>query len=209
MKAVALAALVLAGATSLDLRTVILTPGQVGRGYQLVARNDGFGVKSAPTLDLCGREGYPSEKLRVDRLQVNYLRQRTALGLSNEVVRYRTGGAKQALREVDLHAMSCPHAPISTGDSQVPKARFTITRIHDSKLLKGYVAVRVRTIATVKGKRYDQVSYAVYQQLGDVLSGIYSFGPNTPAQLRFALHAAEQSAQLLRKAAKPPKGPPA
>jgi hypothetical protein len=209
VKVVALAALALAGSAALDLRTVILPPNQVGQGYQLVARNDGFGVKSAPTLDLCGRDGYPSEKLRVDRLQVNYLKQRTTLGLSNEVVRYKTGGARQALREVGLHAMSCPRAPISTGDTQVPKARFTITRIHDAKLLKGYVAVKVRTVATVKGKRYDQVSYAVYQQLGDVLSGVYSFGPNTPAQLKFALHAAEQSAQLLRKAAKPPKGPPA
>ena len=209
MKAIALAALALAGSAALDLRTVILPPGQVGKGYQLIARNDGFGVKSAPTLDLCGRDGYPSEKLRVDRLQVNYLKQRTTIGLSNEVVRYKTGGAKQALREVGLHAMSCPHTPIATGDSQVPKARFTITPIHDPKLLKGYVAVKVRTVANVKGKRYDQVSYAVYQRLGDVLSGVYSFGPNTPAQLTFALHAAEQSAQLLRKAAKPPKGPPA
>jgi hypothetical protein len=47
----------------------------------------------------------------------------------------------------------------------------------------------------------------VYQILGDVLSGVYSFGPNTPAQLKFALHAAEQSAELLRKAVS--KGPPA
>jgi hypothetical protein len=209
MKVLALAAIALAGGTSLDLRTVILTPPQVGAGYQLVARSDGFGVKSAPTLDLCGRSGYPSEKLRVDRLQVNYLKQRTTLGLSQEVVRYKSGGAKQALREVGLHAMACPTTPIATGDAQVPKARFTVTRVHDSKLLKGYVAVRVRTVATVKGKRYDQVSYAVYQRLGDVLSGVYSFGPNTPAQRQFALHAAEQSAAILRKAMKPPKGPPA
>jgi hypothetical protein len=105
--------------------------------------------------------------------------------------------------------MSCPPTQIATGDPQVPRAKFTITRIHDSKLLKGYVAVRVRSIAVVKGKRYDQVSYAIYQRLGDVLSGVYSFGPNTPAQKQFALHAAEASARVLRNALQGPKGPPA
>jgi hypothetical protein len=200
----------LAAAPAIDLRTVLLPPTQVGKGYELVIRNDGFGVKSAPTLDLCGRKGYPSEKLRVDRLQVNYLRNRTTLGLSNEVVRYKPGGAAQAMREVGLHAMSCPHTPIATGEQGVGPLRFTITPIHDAKLLKGYVAVRVRAVGTLtNGKKVDQTSYAVYQRLGDILSGVYSFGPNTPAQQAFALHAAEQSAKLLKKALSGPKGPPA
>ena len=129
MRALALAAVALVSTTSLDLRTVILRPAQVGKGYQLVARSDGFGVKAAPTLDLCGRNGYASEKLRVDRLQVNYLKQKTELGLSNEVVRYKPGGAKQALREVGLHALSCPHTPIVTGEKGVGPLRFTITPI--------------------------------------------------------------------------------
>jgi hypothetical protein len=209
MVVAALAAAALAAAAAPDLRTVILRPAQVGKGYQIYARKDGFGVKAAPTLDLCGRQGYASEKLRSDRLQVNYLKSRAALGLSNEVVTYKAGGARQALREVLAHASNCPRGLVATGDSTVPKARYTITPVHDSKLLKGYVAVRVRTVATVKGKHYDQVSYAVYQRLGNVLSGIYSFGPNTAAQLRFALHAAEQSAARLRKAASVPTGPPA
>jgi hypothetical protein len=200
----------LAAAPAIDLRTVLLPPTQVGKGYQLVIRNDGFGVKSAPTLDLCGRKGYPSEKLRVDRLQVNYLKNRTTLGLSNEVVRYKPGGAAQAMREVGLHAMSCPHTPIATGEQGVGPLRFTITRLHDAKLLKGYVAVRVRAVGKLtNGKKVDQTSYAVYQVVGDVLSGVYSFGPNTPAQQAFALHAAEQSAKVLKKALSGPKGPPA
>ena len=210
MKALALAAVALAGtASTLDLRTVILPAAQVGNGYRLIARSDGFGVKSAPTLDLCGRAGYRSEKLRVDRLQVDYLKPKTQLGLSNEVVRYKPGGAAEALREVGLRSMSCPAKAIATGDPQVPRAKFTITRVRDSKLLKGYVAVRVRSVATVKGKRYDQVSYAIYQRFGNVLSGVYSFGPNTPAQRKLALHAAEQSAGVLRKNVAKPKGPPA
>jgi hypothetical protein len=212
VKVLALAAVALAGAasTTLDLRTVILRPAQVGKGYILVARKDGFGVKSAPTLDLCGRKGYASEKLRADRLQVNYLKQNTALGLSNEVVAYRPGGAKKALGEVLRHATACPHSPVFTGEPGVGPLKFTITPVHDSKLLAGYVAVRVHAVGKLKnGKHVDQTSYAVYQRRGDVLSGIYSFGPNTAAQLQFALHAAEQSAALLRKAVSKPKGPPA
>jgi hypothetical protein len=211
MKILALAAVALAGATStLDLRTVILQPKQVGKGYVLVARNDGFGVKSAPTLDLCGRKGYTSEKLRTDRLQVNYLKQNTALGLSNEVVTYKTGGAKKALQEVLRHALTCPRSPVVTGEPGVGPLRFTITPVHDAKLLSGYVAVKVRAVGKLaNGKKVDQTSYAVYQRRGDVLSGVYSFGPNTAAQQQFALHAAEQSAALLRKAVTKPKGPPA
>jgi hypothetical protein len=208
MKVLALAALL--GATSaINLQSVMLKPTEVGKGYGVYARKDGFGVKAAPTLDLCGRQGYSSEKLRVDRLQVDYIKKQTRLGLSNELVRYKPGGAAKAMREVLQHATSCPSHAIKTGDSTVPVAKFTITRVHDPKLLPGAVAVRVRAVATLKGKRYDQVSYAVYQRVGDVLSGVYSFGPNTPAQLRFALHAAEASAKTLRRVVSAPKGLPA
>ena len=210
MKVLALAVAAFAATSTLDLRTVILRPAQVGAGYQLIARSDGFGVKSAPTLDLCGRKGYPSEKLRVDRLQVNYLKQKTELGLSNEVVRYKPGGAKQALKEVGLHAMSCPSTPVVTGEKGIGPLRFTITPIKDAKLLKGYVAVRVRAVGKLtSGRHVDQTSYAVYQRFGDVLSGVYSFGPNTAAQETFVLHAAEMSARTLRNALQGSKGPPA
>jgi hypothetical protein len=210
VKVLALAAVAFAATSSLDLRTVVLRPTQVGKGYQLVARSDGFGVQAAPTLDLCGRKGYPSEKLRVDRLQVNYLKQKTPLGLSNEVVRYKAGGAKQAMREVGLHALSCPHTPVVTGEKGIGPLRFTITRVKDSHLLEGYVAVRVRAVGKLtNGTHVDQTSYAVYQRVGDVLSGVYSFGPNTAAQKAFVLHAAEMSARTLSKALQGSKGPPA
>jgi len=210
MKLALLAATLLSATSTIDLRTVLLPPTQVGKGYQLIARSDGFGVKSAPTLDLCGRQGYASEKLRVDRLQVNYLKQHTTLGLSLEVVRYKPGGTAQALREVGLHAMSCPSTPINTGEKGVGALKFTITPIHDAKLLKGYVAVKVRAVGKLtNGTKVDQTSYAVYQALGDVLAGVYSFGPNTPEQLQFELRAAEHSAAVLRKILNAPHGPPA
>jgi hypothetical protein len=196
-----LLALVAMVATTPNVTKMLLRPDtQVGKGYTLVERTDGFGVVGTVTLDLCGRTGYPSESLRVARIQVNYLRAGTTLGLSNEVVAYKPGGAQQAMREVRKHAVSCPHTPIDTGQPGLPKLRMAITPITDSKLLKGYVAVRVRVTGTVKGKHVDETSYAVYQRLGNVLSGVYSFGPNTPSQQRFVLRAAEQSAGNLRKA---------
>jgi hypothetical protein len=213
MKLAAVAAVLAVGSTAaaLDLRTVILKPAQVGKGYQLYARVDGFGVKAAPTLDLCGKPtSYPSEKLRADRLQVDYQKKTSKLQLSLEVVRYKPGGAKQALREVRSHALGCPHHAIDTGFPGAGPLRFTITMLHDAKLAKGYVAVRVRAVGKLtNGTHVDQTSYAVYQRVGDVLSGVYSSGPNTRGQQQFALHAAEASARLLRKAAHAPKGPPA
>ena len=182
-----------------NVAKLILKPTQVGPGYVLFHMAGGAGVKSTVTLDLCGVTGYPSERLRATRLQVSYLKKRSQIGISNEVVTYEPAGAAQAMREVIHHADNCPNRPIDSGAAGLPPLRFTITRIHDAKLLKGALAVMVRTRGTVNGKKVDQISYAVYQRLGNVLSGTYSLsaGPNTPAQRILLLHAAEQSAQNL------------
>jgi hypothetical protein len=181
-----------------NVTQLVLKPAQVGRQYTLVTRSDGFGTSQA-TLDLCGRTGYASEALRVARLQVDYRRTGSPLSLSNEVVRYKGGGAKEAMREVTRRASSCPSRPIDSGAPGLPKLRFTITVLHDVKLLKDALAVRVRVRGIVQGKSVDQTSYAVYQRFGDFLSGVYSSGPNTHDQLEFCLHAAEQSARVLRE----------
>jgi len=182
-----------------NVAKLILKPSQIGPGYILVRRSDGNGVVNTVTLDLCGRTGYASEGLRTTRLQVNYLKPNSRIGLSNEVVTYQPGGAAQAMREVARHADHCPNHPIDSGAPGLPKLLFTITRIHDSKLLKGAVAVKVRVRGTVKGKKIDQISYGIYQRVGNVLSGTYSFqvGPYSPEQKILALHAAEQSARNL------------
>jgi hypothetical protein len=205
----AFATLVAAGASAPDVSKLILKPAQVGSGYVMLQRRDGVGVKNTVTLDLCGRTGYPSESKRSARLQVDYLKQGSKLGLSNEVVVYKPGGAVQAMSEVVRHAVTCPKTPVKA-DPTLPPLRFTITRIRVPKLLQGYLAVRVRVTGTVKGKHYDQTSYAVYQRLGNVLSGTYSFtlGVDAKAQLDFVVHAAQQSAANLRRG-KIPVGPPA
>jgi len=195
--ALALAAGAMA-ATPLDLNKVILEPGQVGSAFQLLQRTDEHGLKTR-TLDLCGITNYPSESLRLTRMQVNYGAIGNDLSLSNEVVTYKAGGAAQAMSELAQHADHCPKSPVAPGVQGLPPLRFTVTRLADAKLLPGAVAVRVRVTGTVSGKHVDQTSYAVYQRFGNVLSGVYSNGPATGDQQSFCLHAAEESAINLRK----------
>ena len=192
----ALAAVLLAAQPNLG--KLALTATQVGPGYVLQQPTDGRGTAQR-TLDLCGTTGYASEALRADRLQVYYQRPNAKLALSNEVVRYRPGGATRAMGEVVAHASGCPKKPIAF--EGFPPLRYDITRITDSKLLKGYVAARVHRFGTVNGKKVDDTFFVVYQRLGNVLSGVYSYAAKgvTPAeQEAFVLHAAEQSARNLR-----------
>jgi hypothetical protein len=192
-----------------NLAKLALKPTQVGPGYVTQVRPDGLGTAQR-TLDLCGTTGYPSEALRVDRLQVNYGRVNAKLALSNEVVRYKPGGAAQAMREVVEHAASCPKKAIAF--EGFPPLHYDITRITDSKLLKGYVAARVHRHGTVKGKSVDDTFFVVYQRRGNILSGVYSYaakGVTASEQQAFVLHAAEQSARTLRAGGTPSGGVPA
>jgi hypothetical protein len=189
-----LLAVVLAVALQPNLNKVVLKPAQVGSGYVLLQRTDGHGTAQR-TLDLCGTQNYSSEALRTARLQVDYLKPNGRYKLSNEVVVYKPGGAAQAMREVAAHAANCPNKPIVV---EGPRATFRITRLTDSKLLKGYVAVQIRETAVVKGKKLTATYYAVYQRFGNVLSGVYSYGAATPEQELLCLRAAEASARNLR-----------
>src|SRR5437899_423712 len=113
---IALAAVVLAlaPAATPNVGGLVLEPAQVGEGYLLHARTDGKGVKGRVTLNLCGTD-YPSEHFRTARLQVDYLKTGSTIGISNEVVTYRAGAAVQAMREVIHHAAACPSTPIDSG----------------------------------------------------------------------------------------------
>ena len=194
--AVALATLALSAQP--NLAKLVLKPSAVGAGYVLVQRSDGRGTAQR-TLDLCGTSNYPSESLRVDRLQVDYLKQNAKLALSNEVVTYKPGGAAQAMTEVARHASTCPAKPIAFEGQ--PPLRYTITRLSDPKLLPGSIALRVDVSGTVNGKKVSAIRFAVYQRLGNTLSGVYSYavsGVPGAAQEKFVLHAAEASAKALR-----------
>jgi hypothetical protein len=196
--ALAVLAIVVAPAATPDVKKLILQPAQVGAGYVMLPAAGGSGVKADRTMNLCGLD-YPSEKLRASRLQVNYVKNKAPIGITNEVVTYRGSGAQQAMREAFRHAESCPNHPIDSGVKGLPKLTFHVKRLVDHRLLKGYLAVQIDVTGTVKGRAVAQTSYAVYQQRGNVLSGVYSFGSTTKGQLALCLHAAEQSARNLRR----------
>jgi hypothetical protein len=204
---IALAAVV--AASQPNLAKLVLKASAVGSGYVLMHRPDGVGTAQR-TLDLCGVKNYPSEALRQNRLQVDYGNSKVPLGLSNEVVTYKSGGAAKAMREVAQHAQTCPHKPIAFEGQ--PPLLYHFTRISDSKLLRGYLAYRIDISGKVNGKAVKAVRYAVYQRFGNVLSGVYSYAlaPGVPlaVQQAFVLHAAEASARAIHGAAAP-SGPAA
>jgi hypothetical protein len=199
--AIALAAVVLAAQP--NLAKLVLKPAAVGKGYVLLHRTDGQGTAQR-TLDLCGTSDYPSESLRTARLQVDYQKQNGTLALSNEVVTYKPGGAAKAMQEVEQHANTCPDKPIAFEGQ--PPLTYRITHILDPKLLNGYIALRVNVTGKVNGKKVDLIRFAVYQRLGNTLSGVYSYAAASvtgAAQELFVLHAAEASAKMLRGHSKP------
>ena len=199
------AALAVAAAVQPNLAKILLKPAAVGAGYILAPRTDGQGTAQR-TLDLCGTQGYASEGLRVNRLQVDYVDQTSPLRLSNEVVSYKAGGAQEAMREVAQHAARCPSKPISFEGQ--PPLTYKLTRLRDSKLVGGYVALRMDVSGKVNGKLVRQIRFAVYQRVGNVLSGVYSYDlsgvVSGEAQQQFVLHAAEASAKALKKGAQRP-----
>ena len=177
----------------------MLTPKQVGSGYHLRIPANGKGVKGAATLDMCGFN-FPSEKLRLTRLQVDYVPGgKGAVTVSNEVVDYQPGGASAALAEVTYAAIHCPATPIQGKLKGVPSGIvFHITPIDLATLPARTVAFRVNVSATDKHKHTSQVVVVVvYQVHGDVLSGVYGTGGTLAADKRLALHAAAQSSKNL------------
>jgi hypothetical protein len=203
---IALAAVVAGGAqtgaaspVSAGLPDIVLKASQVGSGYELKMRSDSHCVQACVTLDLCGFT-FKSEALRTGRLQVNYLKPH-ALDASNEVVRYRTGGAAKALSEVDRAVATCPKGPVSSTVRGVGPVTYRIHRLSGAHLLPGALALRIHVAGTANGRHFAGTTTAVYQRRGDVLSGVYiSLGADATAaaQWRLALHAAQASARNLR-----------
>jgi hypothetical protein len=196
--ALALVAIVIAPSATPNVKKLLLQPAQVGKGYVMLPAAGGSGVAGDRTMNLCGLD-YPSERLRASRIQVNYLKKTGPVGITNEVVTYKGTGAQRAMREALQHATHCPTHPIDSGVKGLPKLTFRVKQIRDPRLLKGYLAVQIDVKGTVNGRAVAQTSFAVYQQRGKVLSGVYSFGTTTKGQLKLCLHAAEQSARNLRR----------
>jgi len=171
---------------------------QVGPGYRAQVVPGGRKVQGQVTLDLCG-SGYLSEALRTERIQIGYLHRRSPLAVSNEVVRYRRGGAELAYAELDTRVSRCPRTPVPSPVRGVGSLTWRLTRISDPRLLRLSVAVQARVSGTVNGKRKVADSFAVYQVHGNVLSAVYTYGGTVAAQRRLVLRAAALSAKNLRQ----------
>jgi hypothetical protein len=178
------------------LSRVLLRASQVGFGYRLAQIPGGQLVQGEATLDYCGFT-YPSESLRTARIQVVYTRKGTAFKASNEVVSYRPGGAQQALREARHAATACPQGAIKKPPTGVTSLSHHARFVTDAHLLPGAVAILDHVTATINGKRQTNYSMEVFQDRGNILSGVYGSGPTAAATQTATLHAAEQSAHNL------------
>jgi hypothetical protein len=181
-----------------NLSKTILAPKQVGTGYKLATFPFGTSFIGEATLDLCAAT-YPSEALRVGRLQVRYTPKKGGVDVSNEIVRYASGGAQQAIGEVATVARACAKTPAVVSQGTI-KEVYTVSPLKDPKLPAGAVAVKL-TITVSKGKQSQkQTGVAIYQVKGDTLSGVYAFvgkGSTYAETQQTAFHAAEQSARNL------------
>jgi hypothetical protein len=197
---VALVTAATAAAAVSPVEQVVLKPEQVGAGYRLKTLPHGNEVKGQVSLDLCGFS-FPSERYRVARLQVAYVRA-GAPSLSNEVVEYASGGrAAQALAELFYAEEKCPAGPVKGPVANQPPITYRLRPLSDRHLLKPSLAAVMHLTATVKGKRKTWNVVVVYQSHGTLLSAVYSDGKGSVAtQKRLALHAAEQAAQNLTRA---------
>jgi hypothetical protein len=185
-------------AASPPLSKLALRAAQIGPGYALKLRADSHGAKGFVTLDMCGFV-FRSEALRTARLQVNYLRTGSPIGFSNEVVTYRDGGAQQALAEVRQAVAHCPRGPVESGIAGVGAMTYRIKQLTSAKgLLAGAIPLQIRVTGTADGRHFDSTQLVIYQARGNVLSGVYGYGP-LAATTRLSLHAAQASATNLRQ----------
>src|SRR6185437_679044 len=173
-----------------NLSKIILSPAQVGKGYKLSAFPFGTSFIGESTLDLCAAS-YPSEGLRTGRLQVRYTPKGSGVDVSNEIVRYASGGAQEAIGEVATVARACAKTPAVLTQGNV-KEVYKVAPLKDPKLPSGAVAVKL-TITVSKGKQKQaQTGVAIYQVKGDTLSGVYAFvgkGSSYADAQRIAFHA--------------------
>ncbi len=187
-----------------NLSRVVLAGSQVGAGYTMEAYPFGNSIVGEATLDLCAAS-YPSEILRTGRLQVRYAHSGDGLAVSNEVVTYVPGGAKEALSEVTEVAKACAKKPAVLKQGGVTET-YKVGLLKDPRLPAGAIAVRIE-IDLAKGKKHTlQTGVAVYQVKGNMLSGLYTFvgkGTTFADAEKLGFHAAEESAKNL--AVKPHK----
>lgn len=164
------------------LQRVALTASQVGPGYRAGLQSNGVSL-TVPTLNLCGKS-FASERLRSARLQMSYVNgpiQRLRNGwrpanrtpvISNEVVKYGTGGAQLAVHELKSLLADCPASPHLLADGPTGLGRFSesLTPL----VVPGTLPSTVAFADHIAGAgEFATVNYYVFQFDGDFMSGLY------------------------------------
>jgi hypothetical protein len=171
-----------------NLSNLLLRPAQVGPGYHSGPQQRT--LAGQPSGALCA-ESLRSEPLRTARLHAVFNNPHypaaERVGIIDEVIAYRSGGAQQAMREVRHAVTTCP-------------SYYHLSPITDSDLLSGYLALRNAAYETRYGETSVRTSIWIYQVRNDVLSSLCVLNPKGRDNARLlpvALHAAEESARNL------------
>ena len=153
----------------------VLGNGDLGDGWSGRLIDDG-GTTDSPTLDTCDIS-FPSETLRLARNQTE-LDSRT-VDVSNEVVAYKPGGAKQAMAELVASLTTCSGKPQDNGEG-TDSYRLTFKRLtpHASWGTDSVAVSYTATDLTDPSNSYN--GYSVFVVNGDLISGVYDWdGPVT------------------------------
>ncbi len=175
--------------TKATLKSVALSTADAGSGLSetvtVKLAQDGTSVGSdQPTLQACSAP-LPSEKLRKQRLQQDYYDQPRRISASDEVVRYKSGGATKAYDEEKAALKNCS----STTDET--------KHIPTSGLEKELVAT---TTKVLNGDGSLVYSAAIYQWRDDLLDAVYVYRGSTTEALGLAVTLAKAAAKNLNAA---------
>jgi hypothetical protein len=161
-----------------SLPSLLVQPRDTTSALDIHLLPNGDQVKGQPTLDLCNQT-YPSESLRVQRLQDGATDSSGKTIFSTEAVLYRNAAAtKQAFRELSRVAKSCPKGP--TPDPE--NGSTTTTTFHPTPDTDWPQTPSVEreafSMTTTDADSSSLDSLAVYLRRGRVLLGVYFSKPD-------------------------------
>jgi hypothetical protein len=170
------------------LDSYLLSPTEVGAvGMALIDGGRSVSTDNA-TLDWCGRS-YSSDQLRTGRVQVEYVG--SDLFISNEFVKYTSGGTTKAYQQIQAAVAACQPSFVDQGTttSQIQVAAHSSAFVGDQVTVTAYEAGEVPLWTAV-----------VYQFDGSFFSGVYVSGSSRASVLADADQLGAQAATHLREA---------
>lgn len=162
----------------------------------------GLGLGKNATLDLCFGS-FPSESLRIQRYQVSFAgpKDRKQILDSDEVVRYKAGGATQAYQEVTAVARTCRSMVLSSGRYSQPTIESASPDLVSQQLTVAFsITPNAPPGSSSSPSPPPMYQVLVYQYQGDLFDGVYVNRGNSQDALSAARALAAVAAQKLRSA---------